>query len=216
MTDLNAFAENVISGQASAVDELVRQALDEGSPESRILDEGLIAGMDVVGGKFKDGPFYIPEVLIAARAMKAGMDLIQPGHTAEGVKPLGTACVGTVKGYLHDIGKNLVIMMLQGAGFEVVDLGIDVPPEDFVTAAQDGAQLVCMSALQTTTMGSMEETIQALHDAGYWDYIRALVDGAPITQAFAERIGADGFGPDAASAADLAKEFIVELRETAS
>ena len=213
MADLQAIADNVIEGQAPAVAELVQAALDEGVPVRQILDEGLIAGMDVVAARFKDGPFYIPEVLIAARAMKTGMELIRPKLIEEDIKPIGKACIGTVKGDLHDIGKNLVVMMLQGAGFEVVDLGIDVAPEEFVEAARDESmQLVCMSALLTTTMKSIETTIQALDDAGLKDKVRTMIGGAPITQAYADKVGANAFAADAASAADAAKGLLAQLQ----
>ena len=213
MADLNAIAENLINGKAKEVEEGVQQALDEGMPVQQILHEGLIAGMDVVGTRFKANEFYIPEVLIAARAMKGGMALIKPKLAEEKVEPVGVACIGTVKGDLHDIGKNLVAMMLEGAGFEVVDLGIDVPPEKFVEAVtEQNVQVVCMSALLTTTMPSMKTTVEALQESGQTDKARTMIGGAPITQAFADRIGADGFAADAASAADKAKELIADLK----
>ena len=211
MADLEAIAENVIKGQAPVVQELVQEALDEGIPVRDILNQGMIAGMSVVGEKFKNNQFYVPEVLIAARAMKTGMDLIRPRLIEEKVEPLGTACVGTVKGDLHDIGKNLVAMMLEGSGFEVMDLGVDVPPERFVEAVQQGAQVVCMSALLTTTMASMGTTLTSLKEAGLSN-VRTMVGGAPVTQTYADQIGADGFAPDAASAAEKAKELVAELQ----
>ncbi len=211
MADLQAIAENVIKGQAPKVTELVQEALDEKIPVRDILNQGMIAGMSVVGEKFKNNQFYVPEVLIAARAMKTGMDLIRPKMIEEKVEPLGTACVGTVKGDLHDIGKNLVAMMLEGAGFEVMDLGVDVPPERFVEAVQQGAQVVCMSALLTTTMSSMGTTLTSLKEAGLSN-VRTMVGGAPVTQTYADQIGADGFAPDAASAAEKAKELVAELQ----
>ena len=210
MADLQAIAENIIKGQAPKVEELVQEALDEGVSVRDILSDGMIAGMSVVGEKFKNNQFYVPEVLIAARAMKMGMDLIRPKLIEEKVEPVGRACVGTVKGDLHDIGKNLVAMMLEGAGFEVVDLGVDVGAEKYVAAVQDGAQVVCMSALLTTTMTSMGTTIEALKEAGLGSY-RTMVGGAPITQAYADKVGADGFAPDAASGAEKAKELIEEM-----
>ena len=212
MADLEAIAENVIKGQAPKVEELVQQALDEEVSVREILNQGLIAGMNVVGEKFKSNQFYVPEVLIAARAMKTGMDLIRPKLIEEKVEMLGTACIGTVKGDLHDIGKNLVAMMLEGAGFEVVDLGIDVPPEQYVAAVREnGVQICCMSALLTTTMPSMKATVDALKEAGVTDGVRTLVGGAPVTEAYAEQIGADGYAADAASASDRAKELVQEL-----
>ena len=213
MADLKAIAENLINGKAPAVEEGVRQAMDEGVGVRDILHEGLIAGMNVVGQKFKNNEFYIPEVLIAARAMKAGMALVRPVLIEEKVEPFGTAAIGTVKGDLHDIGKNLVSMMLEGAGFEVVDCGIDVPPEKFLEAVKEkGVQIVCMSALLTTTMPSMKTTVEAFKEAGVADKVRIMIGGAPVTQSYADQIGADGYAPDAASAADRAKELIEELK----
>ena len=213
MADLQAIAENIIKGQAPKVQELVTQAMEEGVPVRDILHEGLIAGMNVVGEKFKNNEFYVPEVLIAARAMKQGMELIRPKLIEEKVEPLGRAAIGTVKGDLHDIGKNLVAMMLEGAGFEIIDLGIDVPPEKFISAVKEqGAQIVCMSALLTTTMPSMQSTIDALKEAGLLDGIRVMIGGAPVTQAYADQFGANGYAPDAASAAEKARELIEELK----
>ena len=212
MADLQTIAEYLIKGRAPQVEEGVREAMEEGMPVRDILNQGLIAGMNVVGEKFKNNEFYIPEVLIAARAMKAGLELIRPQLVAEKVEPLGKACIGTVKGDLHDIGKNLVAMMLEGAGFEVVDLGIDVPTEKFVEAARDQAiQVVCMSALLTTTMASMQATIDALKEAGLSGQVKTMVGGAPITQAFADKIGADAFAEDAATATERARELVAEL-----
>ena len=213
MADLEAIAENLIKGQAPQVEEGVREAIEDEVSVRDILHQGLIAGMNVVGEKFKNNEFYIPEVLIAARAMKAGLELIQPLLVAEKVEPLGRASIGTVKGDLHDIGKNLVSMMLEGAGFEVVDLGIDVPPEKFIESVREQAvQVVCMSALLTTTMGSMQATIEALKEAGLDDQVRTMIGGAPITQAFADKIGADGFAEDAASATETARGLVAELK----
>ncbi|MFH1569201.1 MAG: corrinoid protein [Gemmatimonadota bacterium] len=213
MADLKAIAENLINGKAPAVEEGVRRAMSEGVSVREILHEGLIAGMNVVGQKFKNNEFYIPEVLIAARAMKAGMSLIRPRLIEEKVEPLGIAAIGTVKGDLHDIGKNLVAMMLEGAGFEVVDCGIDVPPEKFLEAVRErGVQIVCMSALLTTTMPSMKTTIEAIKEAGVAGKVRVLIGGAPVTQSYADQIGADGYAPDAASAADRAKELVAAMK----
>jgi 5-methyltetrahydrofolate--homocysteine methyltransferase len=213
MADLQAIADNVIKGQAPAVTEGVQQALDEGVPVKDILHKGLIAGMDVVGQKFKNNEFYIPEVLIAARAMKGGMALIRPKLLAEKVEPLGKVSIGTVKGDLHDIGKNLVAMMLEGAGFEVIDLGVDVSPDAFVASVTEkGAQIICMSALLTTTMPSMQTTIDAVKEAGLKDSVCVMIGGAPITQDYANKIGADGYSPDAASAAEKARELIEALK----
>jgi len=208
MVDLAALAENLINGKAAAVKEMTQKALDEGTSPSKVLNDGLIKGMSVVGEKFKNNEFYVPEVLIAARAMHAGMDILKPKLAAFGVKAIGRVLLGTVKGDLHDIGKNLVAMMLEGAGFEVVDLGIDVAPEKFAEEAKKGADLVAMSALLTTTMTAMKTTIEALEEAGVKGKVKTLIGGAPVTQNYADEIGADGYARDAASAADKAKELL--------
>ena len=208
MADLSALAENLINGKAQEVKELTQKALDEGVPPGGILNEGLIKGMSVVGEKFKNNEFYVPEVLIAARAMHAGMDILKPALASSGVQPVGRVILGTVKGDLHDIGKNLVAMMLEGAGFEVNDLGIDVPPEKFVEAVRGGGDVVAMSALLTTTMTAMKTTLEALEEAGVRDQVKTMIGGAPVTQNYADEIGADGYARDAASAADKAKELI--------
>ncbi len=209
MADLNAIAENVINGQAPKVEELVQAAMDEGAPVRGILYDGLIKGMGVVGEKFKNNEFYVPEVLIAARAMKAGMALVRPKLTEAKVEALGKAAIGTVRGDLHDIGKNLVAMMLEGSGFEVIDLGIDVSPDQFMEAAKEqGAQVLCLSALLTTTMPSMQATVDAVKEAGMTGQVKVMVGVAPVTQAYADQIGADGYAPDAASAAEVAKELL--------
>jgi 5-methyltetrahydrofolate--homocysteine methyltransferase len=207
MADLQQIADNVISGKANETKELVQAALDDGTPVEDILNKGLVAGMDVVGKKFKANEFYVPEVLIAARAMKFGMEIIEPKLKESGVKPVASVALGTVKGDLHDIGKNLVGMMLQGAGFNVVDLGIDVEPEKFVEAVQgQECTLVGLSALLTTTMPQMKTVIDALKEAGL--EAKIIVGGAPVTQNYADEIGADGYAPDAASAVEIAKEVI--------
>jgi len=209
MADLSALAENLINGKAQEVKELTQKALDEGVPSGEILNEGLIKGMNVVGERFKNNEFYVPEVLIAARAMHAGMDILKPKLAESGVEPIGTVLLGTVKGDLHDIGKNLVAMMLEGAGFEVIDLGIDVPPEKFVQAVNEqGGDVIAMSALLTTTMTQMKTTLEALEEAGVKGKIKTLIGGAPVTQNYADEIGADGYARDAASAADKAKELL--------
>ena len=208
MADLSALAENLINGKADAVAELTKKALDDGVSPGEILNGGLIKGMGIVGERFKNNEFYVPEVLIAARAMHAGMNILKPALAESGVQPIGKVLLGTVKGDLHDIGKNLVAMMLEGAGFEVVDLGIDVPPEKFVEAVKDGGDVVAMSALLTTTMTAMKTTLEALEEAGVRDKIKTLIGGAPVTQNYADEIGADGYARDAASAADKAKELI--------
>lgn len=208
MADLSALAESVINGKAKDAKELTQKAIDEGVPVSEILNNGLVKGMSVVGEKFKNNEFYVPEVLIAARAMHSAMDILKPLLATSGVEPIGKVAIGTVKGDLHDIGKNLVVMMLEGAGFEVIDLGIDVPPEKFVQAAKDGAQVIAMSALLTTTMTAMKTTIEALEEAGIRDKVKTLIGGAPVTQNYADEIGADGYARDAASGADKAKELL--------
>jgi len=208
MADISALAENLINGKAQEVAELTRKALDDGVPPNEILNGGLIKGMGVVGERFKNNEFYVPEVLIAARAMHAGMDILKPALAESGVQPIGKVLLGTVKGDLHDIGKNLVAMMLEGAGFEVIDLGIDVPPEKFVEAVKAGGDVIAMSALLTTTMTAMKTTLDALEEAGVKDKIKTMIGGAPVTQNYADEIGADGYARDAASAADKAKELM--------
>ena len=188
MANLQTIADSVIAGQAPTVSEAVQEALDENIPVQDILHQGLIAGMNVVGVKFKNNEFYIPEVLIAARAMKAGLELIRPKLIEQKIESAGKVCVGTVKGDLHDIGKNLVGMMLEGAGFEVIDLGVDVAPETFVESVREhGVQIVCMSALLTTTMASLQTTVEAMKAAGLTDNVRIMIGGAPITQEYADR-----------------------------
>jgi len=207
MVDLKALADAIIKGDQNAAVEITRTALKKGTAAKSVLEEGLIAGMDVVGGRFKKNEIYIPEVLIAARAMKMAMGILEPELAKAGVKPIGKFLIGTVQGDLHDIGKNLVAMMLKGAGFEVIDLGVDVSAEKFVEQAGNaGIQLVGMSTLLTTTMPGMEKTVKALKDAGV--SARVIIGGAPVTQGYADRIGADGYSPDAASAVDMAKTLI--------
>ena len=208
MSVLEQIAENLMKGKANDVKELVEQALNEGTPPGSVLTDGLLSGMGVIGERFKNNEVYVPEVLIAARAMKAGMEVLQPHLASAGVEPVGTAVVGTVKGDLHDIGKNLVCMMLEGAGFKVVDIGIDVAPEKFVVAAaESGATVIGVSALLTTTMTNMKAVVDAVK-ASDLAGAKVMVGGAPVTQAFCDEIGADGYAPDAASAADLAKAFV--------
>lgn len=209
MADLQGIAEAVIRGDREAVGGMTQAAVAEGVSAEQIINEGLIAGMSVVGDKFKKNEFYVPEVLIAARAMHAGMDIIKPLLAESGVQPRGTIAIGTVKGDLHDIGKNLVAMMMEGGGFEVLDLEVDVAPEKFVEAVKEkGAQIVALSALLTTTMPSMKDTIEALKEAGVRDQVKVVIGGAPVTQNYADEIGADGYSPDAASAVDKANELL--------
>ena len=208
MADMKALAEALIGGKQNDVEAMVVAALAEGVDPAVILNEGLIAGMAVVGEKFKNNEFYVPEVLIAARAMNKGMDVLAPKLAEAGVEPLAKVAIGTVKGDLHDIGKNLVAMMLKGGGYEVMDLGIDVTPEQFVEAVQSGAKLIGLSALLTTTMPQMANVISALSEAGLRDQAKVLIGGAPVTQNYADEIGADGYAPDAASAVDKAQELL--------
>jgi 5-methyltetrahydrofolate--homocysteine methyltransferase len=208
MADFQAMADALIRGQAPKVKELVQAAIQEGAEPADILTKGLIAGMSVVGERFKKNEIYVPEVLIAARAMHAGMDLLKPLLTETGVQPKGVYAIGTVKGDLHDIGKNLVMMMIEGAGYQVIDLGVDVTPEKFVQSVKNGAQVVGLSALLTTTMPSMRTTIDAIKAAGLRDKVKIMVGGAPLTQAYSDEIGADGYAPDAATAVDVAGQLL--------
>ena len=212
MADFRAIADAVKAGRAKVVKTLVNEALAEGANPEALLNEGLVVGMNELGIMFKNNEVYVPEVLIAARAMKAGTEILKPLLAAANVQSLGKVAIGTVKGDLHDIGKNLVGMMLEGAGFTVIDLGVDVSPEQYVDAvANQGAQIVGMSALLTTTMPSIKDGIEALKVAGLRDKVRVMIGGAPVTQSFADEVGADGYSSDAASAADLAKELIKQL-----
>jgi len=207
MADLKALADAVIKGDQGTAVEITKAALEEGTAAKSVLEDGLIAGMGVVGERFKKNEVYIPEVLIAARAMKMAMEILEPELAKAGVEPVGKFIIGTVQGDLHDIGKNLVAMMLKGAGFEVVDLGVDVSPEEFVEQAKvTGIQLIGMSALLTTTMPAMERTVKALKDAGVSSKI--VIGGAPVTQGYADKIGAHGYAADAASAVDMAKSLV--------
>ncbi|MDD2486449.1 MAG: corrinoid protein [bacterium] len=209
MSVINEISEALLVGNAAKVKELVEKALGEGISPKDIIQQGLIPGMNVVGTKFKNNEYYVPEVLIAARAMHAGLDIVKPLLADSGIEPTGRVAIGTVKGDLHDIGKNLVAMMLEGAGFEVNDLGIDVTADKFVEAAKDGsAEVIAMSALLTTTMPSMADTIKALEAAGLRDKVKVMIGGAPVTQNYADEIGADGYSSDAASAVDKAKELL--------
>ncbi len=207
MADLKALADAVIKGNQGAAVEITKAALEEGTPAKSVLNDGLIAGMDVIGARFKKNEVYIPEVLIAARAMKMAMEFLEPELVKAGVKPIGKCLIGTVQGDLHDIGKNLVAMMLKGAGFEVIDLGVDVNPDKFVEEVKaQGVQVVGMSALLTTTMPGMEKAIKAIKDAGV--SAKIMIGGAPVTQGYADKIGADGYAADAASAVDVAKTLV--------
>ncbi len=202
---LEDISQNLQSGKAKIVKTLVQQAVDEGYAADTILNDGLMAGMSIIGEKFKNNEVFVPEVLVAARAMNMGVNVLKPLLASEGNKSVGKACLGTVLGDLHDIGKNLVKMMLESKGIEVIDLGVDVPPEKFIqTAIDEHCQLICCSALLTTTMGVMKDVVEAAKAAGIRDHVTIMVGGAPVTQAFCDQIGADIYTPDAASAADAA------------
>jgi len=199
----------LIIGRNQEVDRLTQQALEDGFSANTVMDDGLIAGMAIVGIKFRDNIIFVPEVLVAARAMKAGMAHIEPILSESGIEPIGTVVMGTVKGDLHDIGKNLCIMMLRGAGFVVHDLGVDTQPDEFIDEVVDKeADILGMSALLTTTMPNMGRTIEAFEEAGLRGEVRIMVGGAPLSQEFADDMGADGYGKDAIACVDLAKEFV--------
>ena len=210
MSVLQEIADAVIAGNANKVKELTESALADGIAPGNIIKEGFVPGMAVIGERFKNNEIYVPEVLIAARAMKTGLGIVKPLLSeAESQDHLGTVVIGTVKGDLHDIGKNLVAMMLEGAGFEVIDLGVDVSPERFAAAVTEhNAQFLCLSALLTTTMVQMEDTIKELEAQNIRDRVKVLVGGAPVTDHFAEEIGADGYAPDSSTAVEVAKSFL--------
>ena len=211
---MQEMAYELIVGNNTEVDRLTQEALAEGFTANQLLDDGLLNGMAIVGVKFRDNLIFVPEVLVAARAMKAGMVYIEPILSASGAKPAGIIIMGTVKGDLHDIGKNLCIMMLRGAGFVVHDIGVDSSPEDFLDAAEEhSAQVVGMSALLTTTMPNMGRTIVTFEDMGMRDQVRIMVGGAPVTQDFADEMGADAYGDNAVDAVDKAKELVKLLDE---
>ena len=205
---LNEISVKLQEGRAKDVKALVQQAIDEGFSAQEILEKGLVDGMNVIGEKFRKNEVFVPEVLVAARAMNQGAQLLKPLLAAEGVQASGKVCIGTVQGDLHDIGKNLVKMMMEGKGLEVIDLGADVAPETFVeTAQREHCQIIACSALLTTTMGEMANVVKQAEAAGIRDQIKIMIGGAPVTEAFCKQIGADAYTPDAASAADKALEF---------
>lgn len=207
MADLNELADAVTRGDQNAAVEMTKAALSDGVDVKKILDEGLIGGMNIIAERWKRNDVYIPEVLIAARAMKSATELLEPELVKAGIEPAGKCLIGTVQGDLHDIGKNLVVMMLKGAGFDVIDVGVDVAPEKFIEQAKAAnPQIVGMSALLTTTMPAMDKTIKALKQSGI--KAKFIVGGAPVTQGYADKIGADGYSPDAASAVDLVKSLV--------
>ena len=208
MVQMTEISELLQKGKAKDVVTLVQQAVEEGVAAETILKEGLLAGMEVVGRRFRDNEIFVPEVLVAARAMNKGAEVLRPLLAKEGVTASGKVCIGTVKGDMHDIGKNLVKMMLEGKGLEVIDLGTDVPVEKFIqTAVEENCQVICCSSLLTTTMPELELVVKAAVDAGIRDKVKIMVGGAPVTQEFADAIGADAYADDAASAADIAVSF---------
>ena len=205
MSILLEISENLQKGKAKIVKTLVQEAIDIGIPASQILSDGLMPGMNIIGEKFKNNEVFVPEVLVAARAMNMGCQLLKPLLADEGVKASGRVCIGTVQGDLHDIGKNLVKMMMEGKGLEVIDLGTDVVPETFVqTAIEQNCQVICCSALLTTTMGVMEKVVNAAESAGIRDKVKIMIGGAPVSQEFCDQIGADVYTVDATSAAEAA------------
>ncbi len=209
MADIKEICEFLQKGRAKNVKALVTEALEEGQDPKAILNEGLLAGMMIVGEKFKNNEVFVPEVLVAARALNAGLTILEPKLVEVGNEPVGKIIIGTIKGDLHDIGKNLVAMMMKGVGFEVIDLGVDVEPETFIAKAEEvGADVICISALLTTTMPGMQATIDALKERGLRDKYIVMVGGAPVNQSFAEQIGADYYTPDAATAAEVAKKAV--------
>ncbi|MBQ2118676.1 MAG: corrinoid protein [Clostridia bacterium] len=211
MSILNEISENLQKGKAKLVKELVQQAIDEGLNPSEILNQGLLAGMNVIGEKFKNNEVFVPEVLVAARAMNMGAQILKPLLAEAGAQASGKVCIGTVQGDLHDIGKNLVKMMMEGKGLEVVDLGTDVSPEAFVqTAIEQDCRIICCSALLTTTMGVMAKVVEEAEKAGIRDKVKIMIGGAPVTEDFCREIGADAYTPDAASAAEKALAFCKE------
>ncbi|MBS1411880.1 MAG: corrinoid protein [Christensenellaceae bacterium] len=208
MSVIDSIFEKLQKGKAKEVSALVEQALNEGVKAEDILNDGLVAGMNVVGEKFRNNEVFVPEVLVAARAMNAGLKVLKPSLQVEGVEPLGKAVICTVKGDMHDIGKNLVKMMIEGQGIECIDLGVDVEPQKVVDAViESGAKVVCLSALLTTTMMGQKDVIDALKAANIRDKVKVMVGGAPVTQQFADEIGADCYTLDAASAAQAARKF---------
>jgi len=214
MNVLEEIADKLIAGEIAAVEKLTQQALEEGRPAREILNQGLLPGMDVVGQRFKQNQIYIPEVVLAAKAMHTGMDLLRPHLEAGQIQPIARVVIGTVQGDLHDIGKNLVTMMLKGAGFEVFDLGIDVRPERFAQAVREHrADILALSSLLTTSMDNMKKTLARLAEGKIPPNLITLVGGAPVTQAFADQIGADGYAQNASLAVDRARELIAARGE---
>ena len=211
MSIIQEMSEFLQKGRAKNVKALVQQALDEGIDPKEILNEGLLSGMMIIGAKFKNNEVFVPEVLVAARAMNAGLSVLEPKLVEVGNVPVGKAVIGTVQGALHDIGKNLVVMMLKGAGFEIYDLGVDVQPSVFIDKAEEvGADVICMSALLTTTMPKMQDCIDQLNEKGLRSKYIVMIGGAPVNDSFAQQIGADYYTPDAATAAEVAKQAVTD------
>lgn len=209
MADFSVLQESVITGKKIEVAEITRQLLDDNVAPKEILDDGLIPAMAVVGQRFENGEFFIPEMLLAARALNAGLEILKPLLEETDTKPVARVLIGTVKGDIHDIGKNLVAIMLRGSGFEVIDAGVDVPPSRFVELVNEtGVEIVGLSALLTTTMPAMKDTIDEFESSGIRDKVKIMIGGAPVTEDYAEKIGADGFGRNASYAVRLAKNLI--------
>ena len=210
---IQEISEYLQKGRAKNVKQLVQQALDENMDPKAILNDGLLSGMMIIGGKFKNNEVFVPEVLVAARAMNVGLSVLEPKLSEVGNEPVGKAVIGTVQGDLHDIGKNLVVMMLKGAGFEIYDLGVDVETSVYIDKAEEvGADIICMSALLTTTMPKMQDCIDMLKERGLRDKYIVMIGGAPVNESFCEQIGADYYTPDAASCAEVAKKVVLEKK----
>jgi corrinoid protein of di/trimethylamine methyltransferase len=210
MAELQKLHDAILNGDAKSAVAVTREAIEAGADPMDLVTNYMVPAMDEVGRRFECEEYFVPELLISARAMKGSLELIRPLLAAQGAQPVGRIAIGTVKGDLHDIGKNLVASMLEGGGFEVVDLGADVSPEKFIEAVNNGAQVVCLSALLTVTMPSMKTTIEALRTAGVREKVKVLVGGAPVTPQFAREIGADGYGENAASAVALARQMVAK------
>lgn len=209
MSYLEEIAASVDEGKAGRVSELIQRALDEGIPAREVMEKGLVAGMERVGEKFKDGKAYLPEILIAARAAQAGLEVLKPAIASGGVKPRGTVVIGTIEGDLHDIGKNLVKLVLQGEGFEVIDLGVDVSPAKFQQAVvEEKAGILAISALLTTTMVNIPAVLQTLEKAELRERVKVMIGGAPITEEYAREVGADAYGRDCFQAVEIARKFV--------
>ena len=210
---IQEISEYLQKGRAKNVKQLVQQALDENMDPKAILNDGLLSGMMIIGGKFKNNEVFVPEVLVAARAMNVGLSVLEPKLIEVGNEPVGKAVIGTVQGDLHDIGKNLVVVMLKGAGFEIYDLGVDVETSVYIDKAEEvGADIICMSALLTTTMPKMQDCIDMLKERGLRDKYIVMIGGAPVNESFCEQIGADYYTPDAASCAEVAKKVVLEKK----